>query len=307
MTLKQMEYALVTAKCASFSEAAKRLFVSQPSLSEAIRKLEDELGFPVFKRERTGVSVTVEGEEFLNAVQSILDQVANIERQYDRRSPQTVKTSVSVIHYFFMGEVFAEVVNRAQDREIPAYELRMLDAGTLEVIEDVVNGTSEVGIISYTEHNKTYIMRELRKMSLECFEMMSTRLYAFLRGGHPLARRTSITMKELEPYPYASIWQSKSSMYYFTEEGIFLPANQKKIYVRDCGAMRMLLRETDAFAMGSGIIPTDVSPTETCAVEVTDAPITAICWIRRSGQEISPTAKEFLRICASKLGRDINL
>ena len=307
MTLKQMEYALVTAKCASLSEAAKRLFVSQPSLSEAIRKLEDELGFPIFHRERTGVSVTAEGEEFLNAVQSIMDQVANIQRQYDKKNQQVLKTSISVIHYFFMGEVFTEVVNRTQDRDIPAYELRMLDAGTLEVIEDVAEGISEIGIISYTEHNRAYIMRQLRKMNLEYFEMMSTRLYAFLRGGHPLAGAASLTMKELEPYPYASIWQRKSSMYYFTEEGIFLPANQKKIYVRDCGAMRMLLRETDAFAMGTGIIATDVSQAETCAVEVTDAPITAICWIRRSGQEISLTSKEFLRIFASKLGSDINL
>ena len=290
----------------SLSEAAKQRVVSQPSLSEAIKKLEQEVGFPLFIRERKGVTVTPEGEEFLNAVQSILDQVSNIERQYERHNQQILKSSVSVIHYFFMGEVFAEVVNQAEGREIPSYELRMLDAGTLEVIEDVVNGTSEIGIISYTEHNKIYVMRELKRMSLECFDIMSTRLGAFLRGGHPLARKGVLTMKELEPYPYASIWQSKSSKYYFTEEGIFLPANQKKIFVRDCGAMRMLLRETDAFAMGSGILPSDVDQTETCFAEVSDAPITSICWIRRTGHELTPPAKEFLRICASKLGRDIN-
>ncbi len=305
MTLKQMEYVLVTAKCASLSEAAKRLFVSQPSLSESIKKLEEELGIQIFVRERTGVRVTDEGEDFLNAAQSIIDQVANIEKHYEKNNGQVTRTAISVIHYFFMGEVFAELVNMAEARKIEAYEISLLDADTLEVIEDVVDGTSEVGIISYTEHNKTYIMRELAKSNLDCYEIISTRLCAFLRGGHPLAGRGQLTMKDLEPYPYASIWQSRSSQYYFTEEGIFLPANKKKIFVRDCGAMRTLLKETDAFAMGSGVIPSDVGPEETVAVEVMDAPITSICWIHRSGHDVSPPTKEFLRVCASKLGREL--
>lgn len=307
MTLKQMEYALVIAKCASLSEAARLLYISQPSLSESVRKLEEELGFPIFFRERTGVTVTEEGEEFLNAVQSIMDQVTNIEKRYEKNRGQSIKSSISVIHYFFMGEVFAELVNQIDEREVPSYTLRLLDSDTLEVIRHVVEGESEVGIISYTDHNKTYIMRELKKSSLDYHEISSTRLYAFLRGGHPLAHRGAITMKDLEPYPYASIWQSTSSQYYFTEEGIFLPSNQKKIFVRDCGAMRTLLRDTDAFAMGSGVIPSDVGEEETCAVEVIDAPITSICWIRRSGQELSPVAKGFLKLCASKLGRSLDI
>lgn len=304
MTLKQMEYALVAAKCASFSEAAKRLFVSQPSLSEAIRKLEEELGTPIFIRERTGVEVTEKGEEFLNAAQSIIDQVNNIEKTFDGNNHQTEKFSVSVIHYFFMGEIFAEIVNSMDQKKTESYELKLIDADTLEVIRNVSGGESEIGIISYTEHNKTYIMRELRKLNLDCYEIMSTRLKAFVRGGHPLAGHRSLTMRDLEPYPYASIWQRMSSQYYFTEEGIFLPANRKKVYVRDCGAMRTLLRSTDAFAMGAGVIPKDVDVSETIAMEVTDTPITSICWIRKSGEDISELSRDFLKICALKLGNE---
>lgn len=303
MTLKQMEYALVVAKCASLSEAAKRLFISQPSLSEAIKKLEEELGTKIFIRDRTGMTVTEEGEEFLNAAQSIIDQVLNIEKHFERVNEQSVKTSISVIHYFFMGEVFAELINKAEDRNLDSYYIRLLDADTLKVIADVTDGNSEIGVISYTEHNKTYIMRELDKYNLDCYEIISTPLMAFLRGGHPLACCDRITMKDLEPYPYASIWQSKSNQYYFTEEGIFLPSNKKTIHVSDSGAMRVLLRETNAFAMGTGVMPSDVSRAETCAMKVVDAPITSICWIRRKGTEISEPAKEFLRICSSKLGR----
>ena len=303
MTLKQMQYALVTAKCASLSEAAKVLYVSQPSVSEAIKKLEEELGFAIFRRERTGMIITKKGEEFLCAVQSIIDQVADIEKQYKHAEQQEVVTSISVIHYFFMGEVFAQMVNQLEREQVSAYQLRLIDAGTLEVIRHVADGNSELGIISYTDHNRAHIMRELRTSSLDCYEIISARLCAFLRGSHPLADRTQITMKDLEPYPYASIWQSSSTQYYLTEEGIIFPANRKKIYVKDCGAMRMLLRETDAFAMGSGVTPSDVDSAETKAVEVVNAPITSICWIRKSGQELSPVAKDFLKLCTAKLGK----
>lgn len=307
MTLKQMQYALVAAKCGSLSDASKRLYVSQPSVSEAIHNLEEELGFPIFLRERTGIVVTPEGEEFLNAVQSIVDQVGNIEKQYKKDTKQSLQFSVSVIHYFFMAEVFAELVNQLDGQDIRAYSLHFLDGGTLEVVDDVMNGLSEIGIMSFTEHNKIYIMRELKKKGLDCFEITSTRLYAFLRGNHPLARQGKLRLRDLEDYPYASLWQGKSTMYYFTEEGIFLPSNQKKIFVKDCGAMRTLLRDTNAFAMGTGVIPAEVGPEETRAVQVEDAPITTICWIRRAGTEVSPLGKQFLEMCAARLGRTITI
>ena len=253
--------------------------------------------------------MTEQGEELMYAIQSILDQVSNIEKQYARSHSKVMHTSISVIHYFFMGEVFAEIVNRIENRDVFAYQLRLLDADTLEVINDVVNDESEIGIISYTDHNKNYIMRELKKNSLECFEIVTMQLSAFVRGQHPVLEAVrangKITMKDLEPYPYASIWQSHSSQFYFTEEGIFLPSNQKKVYVSDSGAMRELLKETDAFAMGTGIMPSDVNLGETCAIHVEDTPMTSICWIRRGGREISGTAREFLQICASKLGRTL--
>ena len=201
MTLKQMRYALAVAKFASVKEASRNLFISQPSLSESIKKLEEELGFEIFIRNRTGIKLTPDGEQFITQIQSVVDQVSNIEKHLKERKDRIPQLSISVIHYFFMAEVFSEIVNLFDRKNYEAYNLCMLDGGTLEVMEEVMNESSEIGIISYTEHNKAYIMRELHRLNLVSTEIISLKMCAFIRGSHPLADRSSVTKKDLERHP----------------------------------------------------------------------------------------------------------
>ena len=74
MKLQQLRYAIEIEKCGSLSKAAKRLFVSQPNLSNAIKDLEIELGISIFKRNNRGVQVTEKGATFLNYARSVLAQ-----------------------------------------------------------------------------------------------------------------------------------------------------------------------------------------------------------------------------------------
>lgn len=300
MTFKQMEYALTIAKCASLSEAAKQLYVSQPSLSESIKKLEAELGYEIFAREHNGVTVTSEGQDFLVIAQNIIDQVGNIEKKSQEGDSKKLKCTFGTIHYYFMGEVLAKLVNELQEKDYDGYDVSIIDLGTIDIIEAVANGSCEIGVISYTDHNRSYILKELRKRGLDCTEIHSTRLNAFFRKGHPVGDGR-LTMHDLEPYPYVSVWQDQKTQYFFNEEGIFLPANTRKIFVNDSGIIDKLLETTDAFAVGCGIIPAGVSSETTYAVPISDAPISSTCWIRRGGQELSPVAKRFIEIMKEKL------
>ena len=74
MTLQQMKYVIEIAERGSMNEAAKSLFMSQPSLSATIKDLEDELGITIFQRSNRGIELTTEGSEFLGYVRQILDQ-----------------------------------------------------------------------------------------------------------------------------------------------------------------------------------------------------------------------------------------
>ena len=78
MTLNQLRYVVEAAAAGSITEAAQRLFITQPSLTAAIHALEEELGIVIFRRTNKGITLTVKGEEFLAYARQLLEQEALI-------------------------------------------------------------------------------------------------------------------------------------------------------------------------------------------------------------------------------------
>ena len=112
MTLQQLKYALTIADCGSMNEAAKTLFLSQPSLSETIRELETEIGFDLFVRSNRGILVTPEGEEFLGYARQVTEQFHLLTSRYIDKQVKE-KFSVSMQHYTFAVKAFVETVKQA--------------------------------------------------------------------------------------------------------------------------------------------------------------------------------------------------
>ena len=101
MTLQQLRYADGVAACGSLSEASRRLFVTQPTLTEAIRTLEEELRIAIFSRTSRGVTVTREGEDFLASARQILEDASRIQAKYTGKAVQMPQFAVSCQHYTF--------------------------------------------------------------------------------------------------------------------------------------------------------------------------------------------------------------
>ena len=95
MTLQQIKYVLKTVECGSISEAAKQLFISQPSLSNALKELETELGIEIFSRSAKGISLSVDGAEFLSYARQVAEQTELLERRYKNKRPSRQLCSVS--------------------------------------------------------------------------------------------------------------------------------------------------------------------------------------------------------------------
>ena len=112
MTLQQIKYALTIADCGSMNEAAKELFISQPSLSEAVKELEQEIGLEIFLRSNRGIIITPEGEEFLGYARQVSEQFGLLQSRYIEKKKKE-KFSVSMQHYTFAVKAFVETVKRA--------------------------------------------------------------------------------------------------------------------------------------------------------------------------------------------------
>ena len=90
MTLNQLKYAIIVAESESFNEAAKKLFISQPSLSNSIKETEKEAGITIFLRSRTGITLTKDGAEFLGYARQVIQQMELLEDRYVTNLPGKV-------------------------------------------------------------------------------------------------------------------------------------------------------------------------------------------------------------------------
>ena len=135
MTLQQLRYALTIAGCGSMNEAAKRLFLSQPSLSETVKELEQEIGLQIFMRSNRGIIITPEGEEFLGYARQVIDQYGILKARYVEKQRKE-KFSVSMQHYTFAVKAFVETVKKAG---MDSYEFAANETTTYDVMENVRN------------------------------------------------------------------------------------------------------------------------------------------------------------------------
>ena len=195
MTLQQLRYVIMTADCGSMNEAAKRLFISQPSLSGTIKELEEEIGLDIFLRSNRGIVITPEGEEFLGYARQVAEQYRLLTNKYlDKESKK--KFSVSMQHYTFAVKAFVEMVKKVG---MDQYEFAIHETKTHEVIENVRNFRSEIGILYLNDFNEQVMSKLLRENSLE-FTDCSNVIRMFIYGA-------AILSQERPLFPWIS-WRS---------------------------------------------------------------------------------------------------
>ena len=144
MTLQQLRYVIEIADSSSMNEAAKKLFISQPSLSGAVKELETELDFELFLRSNRGIILTPEGEEFLGYARQVIDQFKVLSNHYVEKKKKH-KFSVSMQHYSFAVKAFVEVVKQYG---MDSFEFAVHETKTMEVIENVRDFKSERRLIA---------------------------------------------------------------------------------------------------------------------------------------------------------------
>jgi DNA-binding transcriptional LysR family regulator len=249
MTLQQLKYVDAVADCGSISEAARQVFVSQPTLTEAIRTLEEELRVAIFTRSSRGITVTREGEEFLASARQILDDASRITEKYTGKAVRRPQFAVSCQHYAFAVEAFMEVV-KANDAD--SYDFTLRETVTSEIIDDVARHRSELGILYLSRRNERAIMKILRKEELAFEELFSAKPHVFLAKSHPLAKKKLIRPAELDAYPYISYEQGVENALYFAEEVMPAIDRRKNIRVRDRATMTNLVLGLNGFTVASG-------------------------------------------------------
>lgn len=251
MTLLQLKYIITVAETGTISEAAKRLYITQPSLTSAVKELENELGITIFQRTNRGVLLSAEGEEFLGYARQVMDQTNLIEERYLGNEQIKHQFCVSTQHYSFAVEAFVDLLTQYGGEE---YDFRIRETQTYELIEDVAKLRSEVGVLYLNRFNETVLRKTLRENNLQFHRLFVAKPHVFVGAGNPLAQQSLISLKDLAPYPRLSYEQGEHNSFYFSEEILSTLESKKDIMVSDRATLFNLLIGLNGYTICSGVI-----------------------------------------------------
>ena len=256
MTLTQLRYVITIADTGSMNEASKALFISQPSLSQAVKELETEIGVELFKRSNRGVSVTQEGIEFLGYARQVVEQYELIESHYIERKNVKKKFGVSMQHYTFAVNAFVEIY--------------------------------------INDFNQKVLTKMIKESDLEFHPILDCGVYVYLWKGHPLANKEEISIEELEEYPCLAFEQGNYNSFYFAEEVLSTYEYKRLIRANDRATLLNLMVGLNAYTLCCGIICEGLNGEDYCAVKLKSNEHMTIGYLKRKGVALSPLGQKYL-------------
>lgn len=295
MKLQQLVYAVRVAECGSITEASRRLYVSQPSITSSLRDLEIEMGITIFERSNRGVVVTEEGETFLGYARQVLEQAELLEERYKGEDRQVPHFSVSCQHYSFAVNAFVDVIRQF---DAARYDFTIREEQTHEIIEDVAHMKSEIGILYLSSRNRDVIEKMLRKNELEFTTLFRAEPHVFLSSSHPLAKCSSVTLDDLRDFPYLSYEQGDFNSFYYSEEILSTLDRAKNIRVRDRATLFNLVIGLNGYTVCSGVISHELNGENIISVPLDVDEYMEIGAIARKGMHLSRYGEAYIQALA---------
>lgn len=296
MTIQQLHYAIVIAESGSLNKAAERLYVSQPSLTNAMQELEKELNITIFHRSGRGVTLTPEGADFMLYARQVVHQYEDLLDRYGKGQGMKKKFGVSTQHYSFAVKAFVELVKQYDTTQ---YEFAIRETKTRDVIQDVAHMRSEIGLLYLSDFNRAAITKLLRSADLAFHPLIDCRAYVYMWAGHPLAHEQSLTLAQLQDYPCLSFEQGDDSSFYFAEEILTTREYLRTIKANDRATMLNLMIGLNGYTLCSGIICEELNGSDYvavpfCADNAEDNRVMEIGYITKKNTILSQTGEQYI-------------
>lgn len=291
MRIQQLEYLEKIVEAGSINEAAKRLFLTQPSLSNAVKELENEMGIQIFQRSSGGISLTAEGREFMTYSKQILDQVNLMNERYKNGQQRKQSFSVSAQHYAFVVHAFVELIKSVNANE---YQFTLRETETQNIFNDLAQFKSELGILYTNGFNQKIMQRLFKENNLVFTPLFVAKPHIFVSRYNPLTSKSSVNLSDLENYPYLSYEQGEVNSFYFSEEILSTLSHKKSIKVSDRATIFNLMVGLNGYTISSGIISSKLNDDKIVAIPLNVDDDITMGWLKHRQVELSPLAERYL-------------
>jgi len=296
MQIQQLRYLIAVAEAGSFRAAASKLYVSQSSVSVAVRDLEREAGVTVFERTARGTTLTSEGVELVSYARDVVERVDLMERRFSRRnSEKRARFAVSSQHYSIVVEAFGDFVAARND---DACEFSLRESHTDIIIRDVQEMRSDLGIIYLSNYNDRVIGRMLDEAGIEFTPLYAAAPHALVGRKHPLAGENSVKMEDLSPFYRFEQEQGMEGSTFFAEEPLAAVPCARRIVISDNGTLSTLLSRCDGYALGTGAFRPEG---DVVSIPIETDEVMNVGFIQRSGMQRGKLADAFLHFLCQRI------
>lgn len=293
MRLQQLIYFEKIVEKGSINEAAKALFLTQPSLSNALKELESEINVQLLVRNKQGIIPTSEGREFLIYCRQILDQVNLLEEKFKNEPLRKQNFSVSAQHYAFVVHAFVELLRTVNADE---YNFTLRETETENIFDDLASFKSELGILYLNAFNRQVMTKLFKEKGLTFTPLFDAKPHVFVSRNNPLVAKKSLKLSDLVDYPYLSYEQGETNSFYFSEEILSTWDRKKNIKVSDRATIFNLMVGLDGYTISSGIISSELNDDKIVAIPLEYDDVITLGWIKQQQLELSPLAQKYLEL-----------
>lgn len=201
MNLEQFRYIKEVALCRSISKAAKQLYLTQPTISNAIHNFEEEVGYKIFQRSNQGVALTDEGEKLMGSIDVILNEVENIKNSYD--DTEYISGDVYVDASPTVCSTIMPQVIIACKQDYPGINVHVKETFSDKSITSLLAGLSTISIMSFvgTEQLKS-LQHSLGARNFEAEQLLTEQFMLYTSKECPLAQEQSVKLDEAYAYPW---------------------------------------------------------------------------------------------------------
>lgn len=253
MNTQHFIYALEIEKTRSVTQAASNLFMTQPTLSKAVKDLEDSLGFAVFKRTSKGMIPTQKGAEFLVYAKRIAQQLRKMDSALHAQDASHQLFSLAIPRASYIAQAASEFIcsfDNSRDMEI-----EVMEASSLKVMEAVADGHFVLGIIRCRAEDEDYFLRYLDVKDLQYETLWQSNYQVVMHQEHPLADQGNL--REEDFAPYIEILFGDNSVPYAPSNPEPVE-NAKRILISDRAMKFDLLRNNKLAYIWSSPVPSEI-------------------------------------------------
>ncbi len=291
MRIEQLDYLEKIIKHGSINLAAKELFLTQPTLSNAVKDLEQEMGIQLLIRSKKGVVLTDEGRRFMVYANQVLAQVKLLEGQYKEKTVKKKVFAVSAQHYAFVVHAFVELIKNVETEE---YQFTLRETATEKILTDVMKFRSDLGILYLNSFNQEIMKKLFKEHDLEFTPLFTASPHVFLSRDNPLTLKKSLSLADLEDYPYLSYEQGDNNSFYFSEEILSTISHKKNIKVTDRATIFNLMVGLNGYTISSGIISSELNDDKIVAIPLEVDDYITLGWLKHKQVKLSEMSLDYL-------------